>query len=280
MKIIRKAKEMQSLVSRIRRTRKKIGFVPTMGALHRGHLELVSSANKNSDFTVVSIFVNPVQFGPGEDYGSYPRKAGKDIALLKSCGVDALFLPQVKEMYPQGFSTYVVPEGKFVETLCGAKRPRHFRGVDTVVAKLFNIVKPDIAFFGQKDAQQCAVIKRLVRDLNFDIDIRIVPTVREKDGLAMSSRNLRLLPRQRKNAAGIYRSLMAAKKMMKSGVTKTEKIRETIKKMITEWGGEIDYISFVNPETMEDLTTAVPPVMIAVAVRVGRVRLIDNIAVN
>ena len=226
--------------------------MPTMGALHQGHLSLIKLARKHADFVVVSIFVNPTQFGPKEDYNKYPRDLKKDAALCKTAGADLIFSPTPEEIYPKGFSTYVTVEG-LTEGLCGATRPGHFKGVTTVVAKLFNIVQPDVAVFGQKDAQQLAVIKRMVTDLDLPVKIIGAPIVRERDGLAMSSRNAYLTLEERQEAPTIHRSLQLAESMIKSGKRKAESVKREMVKLLKRDAplGEIDYIEIVNKDTLE-----------------------------
>lgn len=280
MKVVKKIKEMQKIADRLRKKSKIIGFVPTMGYLHEGHLRLVKIAKKKSDVCVVSIFINPLQFGPKEDYHTYPRDFKRDKKLLAQLDVDIIFYPNEKEMYPKPFLTYVQVK-KLSEGLCGRSRPGHFEGVSTVVAKLFNIVKPHIAFFGQKDYQQAMIIKKMVRDLNFDIKIVVVPTVREHDGLACSSRNIYLNENERKEARVLYQSLILAKKMIKEGEKKPERIIEEMRKLITtKSSGKIDYIEIVNAETLEPVKEISGKVCIALAVFFGKARLIDNILVQ
>ncbi|MEO0225510.1 MAG: pantoate--beta-alanine ligase [candidate division WOR-3 bacterium] len=278
MKIIKKIEKMQRWSDRIRAQGKIIGFVPTMGYLHEGHLSLVKIARRSSDYVVVSIFVNPLQFGPKEDLGRYPRDFPRDKRLLKKLDVDVIFYPSVKEMYPQPSQTFVeVPE--LSKNLCGQSRPGHFRGVCTVVAKLFNIVKPHIAVFGKKDFQQLTIIEQMVRDLNFDIRIVAGPTVREWDGLAMSSRNTYLSEVEHKNATILYQSLVMAKRLVKRGEKDPGVIIDKMKKMITEKGGRIDYIKIVNRETLKDVKRVKKGDIIALAVFFGKTRLIDNISI-
>lgn len=269
-KTIRQAKEK----------RKIIGFIPTMGALHLGHLSLIREARKDTDFVVVSIFVNPIQFVPGEDYRKYPRNFKKDNYFLKKEGVDLVFYPTPKIMYPQGFSTYV-EETSLSEPLCGESRPGHFRGVCTVVAKLFNIIQPDVSYFGEKDYQQAQVIKRMVRDLNFPLKVKVCPTVRETDGLAMSSRNFYLNQRERKEATCLYQSLLLARRLIKKGEKDSKKIKKAMRNLIlrTAPSAKIDYIEIVDPVSLRKVSVVNKRVLVAVAVYVGRARLIDNIAV-
>jgi len=281
MKIVKDIKEMQSTSRALRGEGKTIGFVPTMGALHEGHLSLVRAAKKDNDIVVVSIFVNPLQFGPKEDFDRYPRDLEGDSEKLRKEGVDILFFPDMKEMYPWDFRTYVEVQG-LSEKLCGAFRPGHFRGVATVVTKLFNIVKPSRAYFGAKDYQQTVIIKRLVNDLNMDIEVLVCPTVREPDGLAMSSRNLYLNPEERKAALVIYRTLQEVAGLIKKG----EKNPDVLKmRMLKALGSEplvssIDYAGIYDPESLEEVSEITGKVLVAIALRIGQTRLIDNIMVE
>jgi pantoate--beta-alanine ligase len=272
--------ELLNAIRKIKRQQKTIGFVPTMGFLHDGHISLIKRARLVSDVVVVSIFVNPAQFGPKEDFSAYPRDIKRDTLLCAEADVDMLFMPSVSEMYPEGHLTYINIE-KITDVMCGASRPGHFKGVATIVAKLFNIVKPDKAFFGLKDYQQTVVIKRMAADLNMDIDIEVLPTIREPDGLAMSSRNFYLNEEERKAAACLYRSLMKAEEMIKSGEKEGLKIIDAMKKIINvEKLGKIDYITIADAETLEEVKTIDRKVVIALAVWIGKTRLIDNIVIN
>jgi len=254
-----------------------LGFVPTMGYLHQGHLALVSRSKSENDTTAVSIFVNPTQFGPREDLAHYPRDLPQDLALLEKEGTDLVFAPEAEEIYPPGFSTWVEVKG-VTERLEGASRPGHFRGVATVVAKLLNLVQPHRAYFGQKDAQQLAVIKKMAGDLNMDLELVAVPTVREPDGLAMSSRNIFLNPQERQAALVLYRSLCLAQEMYKSGEREAGKIREAMVKLIQkEPLAQIDYVSIAHPETLEEVEKLAGPALVSLAVKIGPTRLIDNI---
>jgi len=254
-----------------------LGFVPTMGYLHEGHLFLARRARAENDAVAASIFVNPTQFGPREDLARYPRDLPRDLALLEKEGTDLVFAPETEEIYPPGFSTWVVAEG-VPERLEGASRPGHFRGVATVVAKLFNLLEPHRAYFGQKDAQQVAVIENMVRDLNMNLKIVPVLTVREQDGLAMSSRNIFLNPRERQAALVLYRSLCLAQEMYKSGERNAGRIREAMIKLIQkEPLAQIDYVSIAHPETLEEVEKLAGPALVSLAVRIGPTRLIDNI---
>ncbi|MEK6647530.1 MAG: pantoate--beta-alanine ligase [Candidatus Firestonebacteria bacterium] len=282
MKIIKSIKEMQKWSDKIHKTGKTIGFVPTMGYFHKGHLSLMENAKKNCDFVIISIFVNPTQFVAGEDYEAYPRDIKKDTELAQKAGVDIIFLPSVQGMYPDKYSTYVNVQGNLTSALCGKFRPGHFKGVTTIVAKLFNIVKPDKAYFGQKDAQQCVVIKRMVKDLNFDLDVVVLPTYREKNGLALSSRNVYLSEEEKNKASILYKVLKYAKAKIKSGEQNANKIISEMKRKIiaVENNAKIDYISIVDPETLEDIKIINKNVLIALAVKIGKARLIDNITVK
>ena len=281
MRVIRSIQEMYKLSESARKEGKIIGFVPTMGYLHEGHLSLIRIARKRCDLLVVSIFVNPTQFGPNEDLNSYPRDFERDSKLCEKEGVDVIFAPSAEEMYPDGYSTWVEVKGPVTEVLCGAFRPGHFRGVTTVVAKLFNIVQPHFAVFGQKDAQQLVVIKKMTRELNFPVEIVAAPTVREKDGLAMSSRNEYLNEDERKVAPKIYQSLILAKNMLLSGERDTEKIKNEMRKFLESAKLiKIQYIDIVDADTLKPLKNAQGRVMVALAAFLGRARLIDNIIVD
>ena len=256
----------------------RIGLVPTMGFLHEGHLSLVDYSLNAADRTIVSIFVNPLQFGPKEDFAIYPRDIERDIKLLTQLGVDAVFKPQTVEFYPPDFST-TVEVTQLTNGLCGPIRPSHFRGVTTVVSKLFAATKPHLAVFGQKDYQQSAVIRRLVRDLNLDLRIEVAPTMREADGLAMSSRNVNLTEDERRRVPALYQALEIAKRYIERGEPDTQRIIGEMRRHIEkEVGGDIEYISIVHPDTLEDLSQIAGPVVIALAVRLANVRLIDNIS--
>jgi pantoate--beta-alanine ligase len=280
MKIVKTVKEMKEVVRDLKKQGEIIGFVPTMGYLHEGHLALIRESVRKADNTVVSIFVNPTQFGPNEDYERYPRDIERDENLLIEEKVDYLFYPSVKEMYPEGYKTYVEVR-ELQDKLCGLSRPGHFRGVCTIVLKLFNIVQPDIAFFGQKDAQQAIIIKRMVRDLNLDVEIKVLPIVREKDGLAMSSRNTYLNPEQRKAATVLYKSLQSAKELIEKGERNANTIISKMKELIdAESLAKIDYIEIVDLEELNPIDEIKDKALIALAIYIGRTRLIDNIIVN
>ena len=276
MKVVTSVRGMQRLAEAWRRQGRRIGFVPTMGCLHVGHLSLIRIAKQRSDIVVVSIFVNPTQFGPKEDFKRYPRDITRDKKLAAGAGCDVLFVPRTQDMYPQGYATYVTVEG-LSKGLCGRSRPTHFRGVTTVVAKLFHIVKPHLAVFGQKDAQQAVILQRMAGDLNFDTRILVAPIVREKDGLAMSSRNVYLSTGARKQALVLSRALGKAKQMVSKGERKASVIKNTVIQLIRgAEDGVIDYVEVVHPETLEDLTLLEDRALVALAVKFGSTRLIDN----
>jgi pantoate--beta-alanine ligase len=281
MRIIRTVKSLRAAVFFQRRKGRRIGLVPTMGALHEGHLSLIRLAKRRSDFVVVSIFVNPAQFGPREDLKKYPRDLRGDTEKCRKAGADLIFVPSVKEVYTEGFSTYVNVEG-ITQGLCGASRPGHFRGVATVVCKLFNMVRPDVAAFGQKDAQQAAVIRRMVRDLDMDIDIVIGPIIREPDGLAMSSRNAYLTTAERSQAPALYHSLVLARSMARHGIRETSKVKREMAKLLAREAplGNVDYIEIVNNETLEPLKRISGKTLVALAVRFPGARLIDNTVIG
>ena len=277
------AKTVESAGKLIQQARKKgktIGFVPTMGALHIGHISLIEAAKKKTGYVVVSIFVNPTQFGRGEDFERYPRPIEKDLQICREEDVDLVFIPDVEQMYRGENLTWVNVE-KLTETLCGASRPGHFRGVATVCVKLFNIVGPDAAFFGQKDAQQSVIIKQVVKDLNMPLEIVVCPTVREPDGLAVSSRNQYLNPQQRKDALCLYSALQECQKLYRQGTTDTKILIEQMRKIIEQVPyAQIDYISIVDSESLENLKKIDRGALVALAVKIGSVRLIDNIVLD
>jgi pantoate--beta-alanine ligase len=280
MKLIRSIKKMHEFSKKAHLKGKTIGFVPTMGYLHEGHLSLIKKARKENDFVVVSIFVNPIQFGPKEDFKRYPRDLRRDMKLAKQIGTDIIFYPNVKDMYPKGFKTYVNVE-ELSDKLCGKFRPGHFKGVATVVTKLFNIVCPDIAYFGQKDAQQAIIIKRMVKDLNIPVKIKVLPIIREKDGLAMSSRNVYLNDKERRDALVLYQALNLAKDLIKSGITDTDKIIKKMRKLINKKeNAKIDYISIVDMDDLNPIKKISNKCLIALAVWIGKTRLIDNTIIN
>lgn len=276
MHIIQTVREMQRWSEDQRLGRKTVAFVPTMGFLHEGHLSLVREAKNRGDVVVVSIFVNPMQFNQSSDFDKYPRNEAQDEGALKELGTDVLFMPPPAEIYPDGYQSAVEVE-KVSQPLCGAFRPGHFRGVTTVVAKLFNMVKPHCALFGEKDFQQCVVIKRMVQDLNFDIDIVSLPTVREDDGLAMSSRNARLSAAERETSLCVSRALGAAQELVSDGQTSVAVILQTVQQILTQNAEvRVEYASLCHPETLEEVERISGPTLLAIAVWVGEVRLIDN----
>jgi pantoate--beta-alanine ligase len=280
MEIAKTIESVRNLVKAARNQGKKIGLVPTMGALHIGHISLIEAAVKRCEFVVVSIFVNPTQFGPGEDFEKYPRPLDADLEICKKAGIDVVFAPAQEQMYGAENLTWINVE-KLTEQLCGQSRPVHFRGVTTVCAKLFNIVEPDIAFFGQKDGQQAIVIKRMVADLNMPLEIAICPTIREPDGLAVSSRNKYLTKQQKKDATLIYKSLQKCRQMIDAGVTDSETIIAEMHKILSRAPSiKIEYISIVDAETLQTTDLIARQVLAAVAVRIGSARLIDNILVD
>ena len=258
----------------------RLGLVPTMGALHEGHLSLVRAARQKSDVVAVSIFVNPTQFGPNEDFAKYPRDLAQDCAMLESQGVNVVFAPSTEEMYPERAFTWVTVEG-MSERLCGKSRPDHFRGVTTVVSKLFHIVEPDTAFFGQKDAAQAAIIRRMVRDLNIPVGIEVCPIVREPDGLALSSRNAYLNTQERQSALVLYRSLCRVRELFDRGEKEPAKLIAAGKqKFGEERSARLDYFEIVDPDSLEPLSSISGPSLVAVAAFIGNTRLIDNIVVT
>jgi pantoate--beta-alanine ligase len=282
MEIISRRQRMSSVARKLRREQDRtIGLVPTMGALHEGHLSLVREARRMCDKVVVSVFVNPTQFGPSEDFEHYPRDLTKDTALLTDYNVDYIFAPSPEEIYPKDFSTYV-NVGGLSKLLEGESRPGHFRGVVTIVAILLNTIRPDFAFFGQKDAQQAVIIKRMVRDLAFDSEIIVLPTVREDSGLAISSRNLYLDAEEQQSAAVIHRALKQAKEVFKKGERHAGKLVDVVRSTVeTEPRVRLDYVSVVDAETLEKLDKLDErPILIAVAAYVGKTRLIDNTILN
>jgi pantoate--beta-alanine ligase len=280
MEMVGTIEAVRALVKAARSAGKSIGFVPTMGALHAGHVALIKAAVGQADFVVVSVFVNPAQFGPGEDFEKYPRPLAADIAICERSGADVVFAPAAAEIYLSDNLTWVSVD-KLSELLCGRSRPGFFRGVATVCTKLFNIVQPDIAFFGQKDAQQAVVIKRMVQDLNMPLKIVVCPTVRQPSGLAESSRNQYLSEQQKKDAAVLYAALRKCEKMIRQGITSTESLVKEMRNMIEQVpSASIDYISIVDAESLQQLPRAEGRVLVALAVQLGPARLIDNIVVE
>ena len=277
MKIVEKINDMKRLRQQIT---EPVGLVPTMGYLHEGHLALVKRARAENSSVVVSIFVNPTQFGPQEDFKHYPRDHELDLSILRKEKTDIVFMPSVTEMYPAPFNSWV-EVGKVTERLEGAARPGHFRGVTTVVAKLFNIVQPTRAYFGQKDAQQAIVIKKMVADLNMNVEVVACPTVREPDGLAMSSRNIYLNSEQRQAATVLYQALSLAQQLWSQGEKDAGRIRQEMLALIQKQPlATIDYVSIADTETLDELDTVSPPALVSLAVRIGKTRLIDNIVVE
>ena len=274
-------KTVQAMAQAGRESPRPLGLVPTMGALHNGHLALVRRGRAENAALAVSIFVNPAQFGDGEDLSRYPRDLARDLALLESEEVDLVFAPPVAEIYPPGFDTWIEP-GAIAARLEGAARPGHFRGVATVVAKLFNIIRPDRAYFGQKDGQQAAVIRQLIRDLNLGVDLVVVPTVRDPDGLALSSRNAYLTPEQRAAAPVLYRALQQAEQLFAAGVRDAELLRQEVRRLLAEEPliDGIDYVSVAAADTLAELDAIPGRAMVSAAVRFGGTRLIDNVVVG
>lgn len=281
MQIINSPNAVRAWVKDQKKQGKSVGFVPTMGFLHEGHLSLMQKARTENDVVIVSIFVNPTQFGPGEDLESYPRDFERDKELCDSVGVDVIFAPGVKDMYSDGYSTYVDCEGEITKQLCGASRPTHFKGVTSVVSKLFLIVAPDRAYFGQKDAQQVAVIEKMVRELNFDVEIVPCPIVREADGLAMSSRNTYLNELERKDALVLSEALSLCQEAVKNGELNTEKLIQLMKAHILHAdSAQIDYVQIVDAKTLLPIGELQDDYLVALAVKIGKTRLIDNYRVS
>ncbi len=276
MKTIADIQTMQKLCLAARRQGKTIAFIPTMGYLHAGHCSLLEAGRNRGDLLVLSIFVNPTQFGAGEDLDKYPRDFVRDAEMARAAGVDLIFAPEAREIYPAGYATYVNVEG-LTETLCGRSRPGHFRGVTTVVAKLFQIVQPSVAYFGRKDFQQLAVIRRMAVDLNFPVEIVGMPIVREKDGLAMSSRNVYLSPVERQQALALVDSLRLASSMVKNGERNAEAVRREVRERIgREPDARIDYVQICHGETLQNMAEITPDSVLLLAVQIGKTRLIDN----
>jgi pantoate--beta-alanine ligase len=278
-RIVESISAIQAYVAACRKRGLKVGFVPTMGAFHDGHLTLMREARRNNQAVIVSIFVNPIQFSAGEDYDRYPRRLDQDTKMAESEGVDVIFSPSVAEMYPKGFDTYV-DQSDLPAKLCGAFRVGHFRGVMTIVSKLFNIVRPDVAYFGQKDYQQSLIIRRTATDLNLEVAVKVLPTVREDDGVAMSSRNAYLGPKQRKDATCLIQALRRAEDMVNNGESAATKVSAEMKRLIRKVKGtRVEYIAIVNSDTLEPVKEIKGKTLIALAVRIGKARLIDNIIV-
>ena len=280
MKIIRSIKEMSNFSQMMHIKGKTIGFVPTMGALHEGHLTLIRQVHKENDIVVVSIFVNPIQFGPKEDYRRYPRNLKLDAQLCEKAGADVIFCPDAQQMYPGSYKTYVIVED-LSDCLCGKLRPGHFKGVATVVTKLFNIVNPDIAYFGQKDAQQAIIVKKTVGDLNIPVQIKVMPTIREKDGLAMSSRNAYLNKEERQDATVLYQALILAKNLIREGNINASDIIRKMRQLINKKKrAQIQYISIVDLKDLKPVDKIRDKVLVALSIWIGKTRLIDNIVVG
>lgn len=280
MEVTRNIADTRAIIAEVRRSGRRVGFVPTMGALHRGHASLIEAARRDDTYTVVSIFVNPMQFGPNEDYQKYPRDEAADLQLCQRAEVDLVFIPSPEEMYWAEAVTRV-HVAKLTETLCGVSRAGHFDGVTTVCTKLFNIVQPDVAYFGEKDFQQLAVVRRMARDLDMPVEIVGCPTVREENGLALSSRNAYLSPAEREQAACLYRGLLEARGRINAGERNASKVTALLRDVITGAGSaRIDYIRLVDPETMQPVERIGGPVLVALAVYIGAARLIDSILVD
>lgn len=281
MKIIHFKEDLRQAVKEIKSRGGTIGFVPTMGYLHEGHLSLMRRARVENDIVVASIFVNPTQFGPNEDLDAYPRDTQRDTDLMRAEQVDIAFFPTAEALYPQGYTTYVQVEGPMTQVLCGRSRPTHFKGVTTIVAKLFNLVAPDRAYFGQKDAQQAAVIQQMARDLEFDVAVVVCPIVRESDGLAMSSRNAYLTDTQRADAIVLNRALRGAAELIAEGERSAAIIKRKIELQIQSVGEvAIDYVTVVNARNLAEIERLAGEILIAVAVQFGRSRLLDNIRIE
>lgn len=277
MKLITSIKEMQAISNRLRMEGRTISFVPTMGYFHDAHIKLFEEGRRRGDCLIVSLFVNPIQFGPGEDYETYPRDIERDRRMAEEAGVDILFAPQASQMYPSGYQTYVTVE-EVTKNLCGAVRPGHFRGVVTIVTKLFNIIKPHIAIFGEKDYQQLITIKRLVEDLNFDIEVVGVPTVREEDGLAMSSRNIYLTFEERKVAPLLFKALKEGERLYLSGEREAKRIIDAVMDVLMEEPTiKVEYVKLCHPESLEEISKVDKKGLLALAARIGKARLIDSI---
>lgn len=280
MVTIEKIKVLKEMIHTAKKAGKTVGFVPTMGYFHEGHLSLMRRAKAENDLVVVSLFVNPTQFGPKEDYQSYPRDLARDQSMAAEAGADLLFVPQVEEMYPKDFQSFVEVTG-VSQGLCGASRPQHFRGVATVVMKLFNIVEPDRAYFGEKDAQQLRVIKRMVADLNLNLEVIGCPIVREHDGLAMSSRNVYLNPGERQAALVLYQALMKGKELIEGGERSVSKVRKELEDLIKkEQQANLDYLEIRESQNLTPVDTLSGEIIIALAVKIGKTRLIDNMVIN
>lgn len=280
MQITKNINQCRKAINKAKQSKKRIGFVPTMGALHEGHLSLIRKARKDNDFVAISIFVNPLQFGPTEDYTQYPRDFKRDEKLLKKEKVDLIFYPQPKTMYPEGFSTYITEE-YLSQILCGRSRPIHFKGVTTIVAKLFNIIEPENVYFGQKDYQQAKIIQKMIKELNFPIKMHIMPIKRENDKVAISSRNYYLSKKQREDAKVLYQSLIKAKKLIQKGKSNPSKIKQEIKKAIKRKNSAtIDYVDIIDIQTLRPVKQIKNRVAVVMAVYIGKTKLIDNIIIS
>jgi len=280
MRIVKSIHQLRKILNQTRREGKTIGFVPTMGYFHEGHLSLMRQAKKDNDLCVVSVYVNPTQFGPADDFKQYPRDIKRDSSMVKKENVDILFIPSDNVIYSKSYLTYIDVE-KISQPLCGQFRPGHFRGVATIVAKLLNIVKPNVMYLGQKDAQQVVVLKRMVEDLNFSVKIKVVATKREADGLAMSSRNKYLSSKERQDATVLYKALCEAQGMIKDGKLSAVKVKAAISSMITRnSSGKIQYVECVNADTLENIEVCKGHILIALAVFFGKTRLIDNVFIR
>lgn len=280
MRFIPHLKKISAATGKIKRLKRRIGFVPTMGALHAGHFRLIKQARKENDIVVVSIFVNPAQFAPGEDLKQYPRCFKKDVSSCRKLGVDFVFMPDKKDMYPQGYSTFVNVD-VLSDVLCGASRPGHFRGVATIVAKLLNIIQPDTLYLGQKDAQQAIIISRMVKDLNFPVKVKVLPTVRQDDGLALSSRNAFLTKKEISGAVVLSKSLQLAETLISNGQRNSGRIICRMKQLIERNRQvKIDYIAIVEPQRLTKIKKVEPGSLITLAVKIGKARLIDNTVIG
>ncbi|MBE6102136.1 MAG: pantoate--beta-alanine ligase [Selenomonas ruminantium] len=278
MKILRTVEEIKAFSAEMSKAGKSIGLVPTMGALHEGHLTLMREARKNCEVVIASVFVNPTQFGPNEDYEAYPRRFEEDCAKLETVGVDAVFHPEPEVMYPKDYMTYVNVEGEITGKLCGARRPGHFRGVATVLTKLFNLSRATDAFFGQKDAQQVVVVRRFVEDLNIPVNIHMVPIVREESGLARSSRNMYLSAEEKEAALVLSRSLQKAERAFGEGEKQVEALKALVREEISkEELAEIDYVEIYSFPGLKEIAAIAEPALLAIAVKIGKTRLIDNV---
>lgn len=276
MKFIPDLGKLSIATAKVKLFKRRIGFIPTMGALHAGHFSLINQARKENDIVVVSIFVNPAQFGPGEDFKKYPRSLKKDIESCRKLGVDLLFLPDKNDMYPEGYSTFVNVDN-LSDVLCGVNRPGHFRGVSTVVAKLLNIVRPDVLYLGQKDAQQAVIISRMIKDLNYSVKVKVMPTVRHEDGLALSSRNAYLSKNERAAAVVLFKALQLAEFLIGNGQRNSSRIISRMKQLIEKNKlSRIDYIAIVEPEQLKEIKRVEPGCLVVLAVKIGKTRLIDN----